>query len=127
MKSAVEGERSEVMRKSAVVSSAPLDSDLARAEGNFNNSEDVAATSKTILITNVADGDSAEVGSAGSAKSTVYRSSYSSQPSVYRTSGTTYRTTTGRTSVTGGSGYSRTSYPTGRKYSGRYSVTRKFY
>ena len=127
MKSAVEGERSEVIRKSAVVSSAPLDSDLARAEGNFNNSEDVAATSKTILITNVADGDSAEVGSAGSAKSTVYRSSYSSQPSVYRTSGTTYRTTTGRTSVTGGSGYSRTSYPTGRKYSGRYSVTRKFY
>ena len=127
MKSAVEGERSEVIRKSAVVSSAPLDSDLARAEGNFNNSEDVAATSKTILITNVADGDSAEVGSAGSAKSTVYRSSYSSQPSVYRTSGTTYRTTTGRTSVTGGSGYSRSSYPTGRKYSGRYSVTRKFY
>ena len=121
-------EHSEVIRKTAVVTSAPLDSDLARAEGKFHGSEDVATTTKTILITNLSDGASTETGSAGSASSSMYRSSYSSQPSSHRTSSaTTYRTTTGRTSVSGGSGYSRSSYPTGRKYSGRYSVTRKFY
>ena len=123
MKSALDGECTEVVQKTGTVTtSAGLDSDLARAEGNFQSCEDTTTSTKTVLITDEVNG-LADSGAAG----TSYRSMYSSQPSTYRTSSaTTYRTTTGRTYVSGGSSY-RTSYPTGRKYSGRYSVTRKFY
>jgi len=123
MKSAFDGERSEVLRKTdTVTSSTELDSDLARAEGNFQSSEDTSTSTKTVLMSEKVDGDTDS-----GAASTSYRSTYSSQPSTHRmSSATTYRTTTGRSSVYGGSGY-RTSYPTGRTYSGRYSVTRKFY
>ena len=123
MKAALDGENTEVVQKTGTVTtSTGLDSDLARVEGNFQTSEDTTTSTKTVLIAEKVD----EVADSGAA-STSYRSTYSSQPSTYRTSSaTTYRTTTGRTCVSGGSGY-RTSYPTGRKYSGRYSVTRKFY
>ena len=132
VKSAHDGEHTEVIRKSAVITSAPLDSDLARAEGNFQSSGGTTTTtSKTVLITDKAvDGgiDGFADNAHGSASSSSYRSSYyTSGPSTYRTgSATTYRTTSGRTSVSGGSAY-RASSGTGRKYSGRYSVTRKFY
>jgi len=123
MKCALDGERTEVEHKiGTVTTSTGLDSDLARAEGNFQSSEDTTTSTKTVLITDKVNGVADSV-----AAGTSYRSMYSSQPSTYRTSSaTTYRTTTGRTSVSGGSGY-RTSYTTGRKYSGRYSTTRKFY
>ena len=123
MKSAFDGERSEVLRKTdTVTSSTQLDSDLARAEGNFQSSEDTTTSTKTVIMTDKVNGDTDS-----GASSTSYRSTYSSQPSTYRlSSSTTYRTTTGRSSVYGGSGY-RTSYPTGRIYSGHYSATRKFY
>ncbi|KAJ7378248.1 hypothetical protein OS493_024197 [Desmophyllum pertusum] len=123
IKSGLDGERSETIRKSTIVTSAsaPLDSDLARAEGNFQSSDGITTTTKTTLVTDNSDAVS-DAGSVGSA------SGYRQSSGSYRTgSSSTYRTTsgytTGRTSVSG-----RTSYPaTGRKYSGRYSVTRKFY
>ena len=123
MKAALDGENTEVVHKTdTVTTSTGLDSDLARAEGNFQTSEDTTTSTKTVLITDKVEG----VAESGAA-CTSYRSTYSSQPLTYRTSSaTTYRTSTGRTSVSGGSGF-RTSYPTGRRYSGRYSVTRKFY
>ena len=123
MKAALDGENTEAVHNTGTVTtSTGLDSDLARAEGNFETSEDTTTSTKTVLIAEKVDEVADSV-----AASTSYRSTYSRQPSTYRTSSaTTYRTTTGRTCVSGGSGY-RTSYPTGRTYSGRYSVTRKFY
>ena len=124
-KSVLDSERDDGDRKSTVIT-APLDSDLARAEGKF---ESTATTTKTVLNADH-DGES----DAGSVTSTgrTYRTSYYTQPSSRKTIATTYRTATGyttgpRISTTGGSTY-RTSYSTGRKYSGRHSVTtRKFY
>ena len=124
VKSALDGERTEVIRKSTVISSGPIDSDLARAEGNFQSSEGTTTTTKTTLITDKAVDGVADSGIAGTSS---YRSTYYSGPS-YRSSGSTnYRTTTGRTSVSGGSVY-RSSSGAGRKFSsGRHSVTRKFF
>jgi len=122
MKSALNGERSEVARKT-VTTSTGLDRDLARAEGNFQSSKGTFKTTKTVLISDKIEGstDSGRVG-------TSYRSTYSSQPSTYRSSsGTSYRTSTGGTSGTGGSGYRASHSSGGCKHSGRYSVTRKFY
>ena len=124
VKSVLNGERTDVVRKTGTISSSTgLDGDLARAEGNFQSSQDTTKTTKTVLISDKVEGitDTGRVG-------TGYRSTYSSQPSTYRSSsGTSFRTSTGRTSVSGGSGY-RASYSSGgRKYSGRHSATRKFY
>ena len=124
MKFILDGERTEVVRKTGTVStSTGLDSDLARAEGNFQSSKDTSKTTKTVLISDKSEGitDSGRFG-------TSYRSTYSSQPSTFRSSsGTSYRSSTGRTSTSGGSSY-RASYSSGgNKYSGRHSTTRKFY
>ena len=99
---------------------APIDSDLAMAEGTFQSS---TTTTKTDH-----DGES-DTASVTSASGRRHFSTYYTQPSRKASSSTTYRTTTGyttgpRSSV---SGY-RSTYSTGRKYSGRPSVTtRKFY
>ena len=124
MKSRIDGERTEAVHKtSTVTTSTGLDSDLARVEGNFQSSEDTAKTTKTLLISDKIEGitDSGRVG-------TSYRSTYSSQPSTYKSSsGTSFRSSCGRTSASGGSGY-RASYSSGgRKYTSGYSTTRKFY
>ena len=124
MKSVLDGERREVVQKTGTVTtSAGFDSDLARAEGNFKSCGDTTTSTKTVLISDKVEGmnGSGRVG-------TSYRSTYSSQPSTYRSSSdTSYRSNTGRTSASGGSGY-RASYSSGgRKVSGRYSTTRKFY
>ena len=112
-----------------VITSAPLDSDLARAEGKFQST---ITTTKTTLNTDQ-DGES-DAGSVSSTSGRTYRSFYYTQPSTRMTSATTtYRTATGytagpRTSVSGGSAYRTSQYSTGRKYFGRHSVTtRKFY
>ena len=112
-----------------VITSAPLDSDLARAEGKFQST---ITTTKTTLNTDQ-DGES-DAGIVSSTSGRTYRSFYYTQPSTRMTSATTtYRTATGytagpRTSVSGGSAYRTSQYSTGRKYSGRHSVTtRKFY
>ena len=103
---------------------APLDSDLAMAEGTFQSS---TTTTKTVLNTDH-DGES-DTASVTSASGRRHFSTYYTQPSHKTSSSTTYRTITGyttgpRSSV---SGY-RSTYSTGRKYSGRPSVTtRKFY
>ena len=103
---------------------APIDSDLAMAEGTFQSS---TTTTKTVLNTDH-DGES-DTASVTSASGRRHFSTYYTQPSRKASSSTTYRTTTGyttgpRSSV---SGY-RSTYSTGRKYSGRPSVTtRKFY
>lgn len=103
---------------------APLDSDLAMAEGTFQS---LTTTTKTVLNTDH-DGES-DTASVTSASGRRHFSTYYTQPSRKTSSSTTYRTTTGYTtgSRSSVSGY-RSTYSTGRKYSSRPSLTtRKFY